>query len=360
VTAPDEPADVPPGSRPSHLRELWPGRQGPRNYLAGSEQRRLFWTVVPPALAVLLGLELLGIGWQPRSGAPPAGRAPQQPVDTRLEAVAGPRPEPGEVVIEPSFPVTAGPTPPRGASAEALDTVRDVAFFQTRDHAAWREIAATLRSERRSGERTATDGHPAGDPPVLAEVSFGELMGMPRSFRGRPVRIRGTLRRLEQLDPPAAAAEVGPYWQGWLEPEDGPAAPVIVHLLSLPTGMATGLNIRERVVVEGYFLKTAAYRAADGVRVAPLIVAAEPGRPRPAATSNAGSWNRSLGLVAAGTMLAVVSALGLGFLVSGRRRRGSPPADVDAALAGFEPESIEESLRRVAAAPEGQSDGAQP
>jgi len=127
---------------------------------------------------------------------------------------------------------------------------------------------------------------------------------------------------------------------------------VIVHLFALPSGMPVGMAIHEPVTVDGYFLKTMAYRAADGVRVAPLILAAEPVHRTPAASQTTDSlWTRSLGFLAAGTMLGVVAALGLGFLAAGRgRRRPATPPDLDATLAGFEPVPIAESLRRAAVA----------
>lgn len=315
-----------------------------RNFLTGTEYRRLFWRFMPPAIVMMLALE-----WLTRSAGPPTPQVGEPLIDTRIESFADSRPAAGTVVIAPSDGAT--PSSSGGAlaaSAEALARVRDVAFFRSADHAAWSEICGTLRAE-------------AGDParPPAPEVALGELLSMPRSYRGRPVRLRGTLRRLEQLDPPAGAREVGRYWQGWLEPAVGPAAPLIVHLLELPAGMPTGLAIREPVVIDGYFLKTAAYRAADGVRVAPLILASTVIRPK-AAAAQTSRGNRSLRLLAAGTLFSIVAALGFGFLAGGRGHRRHRPADapaLDAALAGFEPEPIAAALRRAAARDDEHSTG---
>ncbi len=306
-----------------------------RNFLTGTEYRRLFWRFMPPAIVLMLVLEWLTRSDVPR---PPAG---EPPIDTRIESFADARPAAGTVVIAPP----EGATPSSSdallaASAEALGRVRDVSFFRSADHAAWSEVCGTLRTEAGDAAR-----------PPAREVALGELLAMPESYRGRPVRLRGTLRRLEQLDPPAGGREVGRYWQGWLEPAVGPAAPMIVHLLDLPAGMPTGLAIREPVIIDGYFLKTAAYRATDGVRVAPLILASTAIRPvASSAATKPGDW--SLGLLAAGTLSAVVAALGFGFLAGGRGRRRHRPADapaLEAALAGFEPEPIAAALRRAAA-----------
>jgi hypothetical protein len=344
VTAPVEPDADLPSSDPGP-RSAGRGSNGrPRNFLSGAEYRRLFWRLMPPAILILAALE-----WMGRPDRPAVGPASNPPIDTRIEAVAGPPPEPGTVVIEPSVPFVSEEQGPLAASAVNLGRVRDAAFFRRADHAAWQEVAATVRSQAASGQPR----------PTPAEVSFGELMGMPRSFRGRPVRIRGTLRRLEELAPPADAIGMERYWQGWLEPADGAAAPVVVHLFALPSGMPVGMAIHEPVTVEGYFLKTMAYRAADGVRVAPLILAAEPVHRTPPASQTAGSlWTLSLRFLAAGTMLGVVAALGLGFLAAGRgRRRSATPPDLGVTLAGFEPVPIAESLRRAAVVDETGSDG---
>lgn len=115
--------------------------------------------------------------------------------------------------------------------------------------------------------------------------------------------------------------------------------------------MAAGMEIHEPVVVDGCFFKNMAYRAADGVRVAPLLLSRSP--TRPVATgggSGGGWWDLSLAAIGVVTMLAIVATIAIGFLAAGRNRRTSPPAgDLDAALAGVETVSIGESLRRVAA-----------
>ena len=115
--------------------------------------------------------------------------------------------------------------------------------------------------------------------------------------------------------------------------------------------MVSGLDIREPVEVSGFFLKNMAYRAGDGVRVAPLILAREPVRPGAGlADRGLGFWDRSISAVGVATMLAVVTAIGIAFLIVGRgRRRRLESTDLDVALSGVEPFSVADSLRRVAA-----------
>jgi hypothetical protein len=305
----------------------------PRNFLAPRERRRLFWAFMPPALIVVVALELFT-----RSSGPP-GPPPVPQIDTRLEAVAGPPPATDEVVIVPADEPPVARLEELSASPASLGRVRDATFFRQADEDAWLESLLTLQ------------GYEGRSLPPPQEVGFTEIFGQPKSFRGRSVRMRGTLHRLEQLRAPENNYAIDQYWQGWLEPAGGPASPIVVHLLELPEGMATGMEIHEPVVIDGCFFKNMAYRAGDGVRVAPLLLARSP--TRPAATgagSGGGWWDLSLAAIGVVTMLAIVATIAIGFLVAGRGRRATPRAgDLDAALAGVEPVSIGESLRRVAA-----------
>ncbi len=308
----------------------------PRNYLSATEHRKLFWAVMPPAIMVMVVLELfLRPLWEPT----PPPRAPE--VNTRYAAVVGPLPEGDAVVILPAeeMPDTIDESL-LGASLQALSSVRDATFFGSNDHEAWLDTFLTLQGER---------GRPL---PVPQDVGFTELFTQPRSFRGRAVRMRGTLRRLEKLDGRADEYGVEHYWQGWLEPAGGPASPVVVHFLRVPEGMANGLEIVEPAVVTGFFLKNMAYKAADGVRIAPLVLSLEPVRPPSAPADGMGDsfLNRSIMVIGVVTMLSLVSAIGIGYLMVGMgRRRRLDAAGLDPALSEVEPFSVSESLRNLAA-----------
>jgi hypothetical protein len=330
-----DPADLAGLPPPDDGPETPPPRR-PRNYLATGERRQLLWRVMPWALAVLLLLTWVERSWFPRGESRPA-----PPVDTRLEAVRPPAPGGDEVIVE-AEPELQEPEPEPGvlgAPATMLAQVRDDTFFRAGDTDAWLQTLLTIRDAGPGGPRRA----------AAQSVSFSELFGQPRSFRGRLVRMRGTLHRLERLDAPQNHYGIDHYWQGWLEPAGGPASPVVVHCLQLPEGMPSGMKIDEPVEITGYFLKRYAYAAADDVRVAPLVLALEPvRRPPPAAATGASS----LGTVALVSMAALIAATVLGIRLSGRQagRRGPAPAvDLADALAGHEPFSAADSLRRLGA-----------
>lgn len=166
------------------------------------------------------------------------------------------------------------------------------------------------------------------------------------------MRLRGVFHRLEQVRAPANDDGIGAYWQGWLELDGGPANPVVVQCLQLPAGMPTGMTIRVPAEVIGYFFKNWAYAAADTVRVAPLVMTSEPlWRPSPSPATGAGRGFDSLGAAVLATIVVVVAATWFGMASAGRRaarRDAGPPADLDAALAGVEPFSVDDSLRRLA------------
>lgn len=294
---------------------------------------------MPLGLAVFLTLSFLERGW--RAPLPPE---PPDP-DTALEAVEDPLPEGGVgVLVEPGdVRAATDDAGARSATDEALAAVRDDSFFREADLDAWLQTWLTLRD---SPARPARDS-PAR--PAVAEVSFAELFGQPREFRGRAVRLRGTLHRLEWLAGPATMPELDGYWQGWLEPAGGPASPIVVQFLELPAGMPTGMRIRESVVVTGYFLKRYAYQASDTVRVAPLVMSLRPTwRKIDAARPASGSPLAWVTL----TLVAVVGLSTAGWFLSGRPGRPMrSPADLSRSLAGVEPMTPPaEALRRLAIA----------
>lgn len=303
----------------------------PRNYLARDEQQRIFWRFMPPAVALILIASWVEQTWF-RQPAPP----PPPQVDTRLTNPLADAVVPDAVLIEQEpEPLAVEEGEVLAASPAALDRVRDDTVFRAADRDAWFEIWKTLRD------------HGPPPPAAVHRVTFSELFGQPRSFRGRPVAIAGTLRRLEQVDAPANDYGIDGYWQGWLEPEGGPASPIVVYFLDVPAGMQTGLAIAEQADVTGYFFKRWAYAAKDTVRLAPLVMAASPRWSPPPPSRPAIDFVAAL---TTGTILTVMVLTlgGIWLARRGRPSRASPPADLERALAGEEIVTTEEALRRLA------------
>jgi len=328
-----------------HPRDRRPTLAGPRNFLAPGERRRLFWLAMPAGVLLVTGLGWVERDWfpRPRASAPP-------PIDTRLEAVAGPPPRGDEVVMEgDAEPPGAASAVGRAADAASLARVRDATVFRDADNDAWFQVWKTIRA----GDADAALAAAARD------VSFRELFGQPKFFRGRPVRMKGRLRRTERLAAPRNDESVEEYWQCWLEPAGGPPSPVVIQCLSLPEGMPAGMAIDEPVEVTGYFFKNFAYNAADAIRVAPVIMTGRPfWRPAVPRSPRGLAGPGAATLVIAASLAAAVGAAWLGS-AAGRRRSPAPEsrvAGLDALLQDFEPLSVEESLRRRVTGPQDAAD----
>lgn len=311
-----------------------PPRRRPRNYLAPAERHRLFWIFMPPAIVVVLTIGWIERAWF-RRPEPPA--APQ--VDTALRGPFGPDTTPDAVLIEADQePIVADPEDV-GATLSALSKVRDDTVFREDDREAWFQIWLRLRS----GDQRALARAPV--PPT----SFSELFGQPRSFRGRLVRVRGTLHRLQHVQAPPNDYDFVGYWQAWLEPAGGPPSPIVVYFLQVPPGMPTGMDIDERVEVVGYFFKRWAYAAKDTVRMAPLVMAIEPiWKPK----ADVRPLVDSVGTIALVTMAALVLLTLLGVRLASRGGSVAappPPTDLSESLANVELFSPTEALRKLSA-----------
>jgi len=290
---------------------------------------------MPPALVAVLLL-----GWVERTWfrKPPPPLAPQVDTVVRDHFAEGTTPDAVLIQGDPE-PLIADPED-LGASIHALERVRDDTVFREEDREAWFQIWMTLRSSEQGSLAQA----------AVPPTSFSELFGQPRSFRGRLVRVRGTLHRLQRVEAPPNEYNITGYWQGWLEPAGGPASPIVVYFLHLPAGMPEGLSIDERVEVIGYFFKRWAYAAKDAVRTAPLVMAIEPiWRPK----TDVRPMFDSIGTAALVAMGALVLLTLLGVRLAGRgaaAAKPAAPADLTTSLADVELFSPEESLRKLSAA----------
>lgn len=102
---------------------------------------------------------------------------------------------------------------------------------------------------------------------------FVDLFRNPAAYRGKPVTLRGHVRRLVSY--PAGENDVGldTLYEAWVFTEDSQSNPAVVVCSEIPEGMPQGDQLNERVSVSGYFFKMYGYEARDTTRVAPLILA---------------------------------------------------------------------------------------
>lgn len=289
--------------------------------------------MMPPALALFLLLTWLERPWD----RPPPAATPQ--VDTMLRSADLQRTIDGSVIIEADPKPVWAAAEDLGATPESLATVRDDTVFRPGDDEAWFQIWQRIRSTgpealRRAGAR---------------RVGFAELFDQPISFRGRLIRFSGTIHRLQKVEAPPNGYGIDGYWQAWVEPDGGPASPIVVYFLGIPDGMPVGMKVCESVDLVGYFFKRWAYQASDAIRTAPLVMAAEPIWKRRSALTPGGTFIGGVALAGMAGLVAVTAAAI--WLADGPRRRrpAGPDVDLSTALAGIETLTPEESLRRLEA-----------
>lgn len=149
------------------------------------------------------------------------------------------------------------------------------------------QFAAALRAARRADASELT-ARPA--PPFSTYV---DVFRHPEEYRGRPVTLRGRLRRLVAYDPGPNDVEITRVYEAWLYPDDARGNPAVVVFTQKSDGLPLGGELHEDVQFSGYFLKLYGYDAQDTTRQAPLFLAADvqwSPRPRMVAAAAVPLW----------------------------------------------------------------------
>jgi hypothetical protein len=116
-------------------------------------------------------------------------------------------------------------------------------------------------------------------PDVLASraqtIGFVELFQQPKAFRGKPVTIEGSARRATYLKVDDPQATIDGYYRVIVWPKGGPAEPIFLYCLELPTGFPTGDEIQADITATGLFFKRMVYPAEreGDLRRAPAVIA---------------------------------------------------------------------------------------
>lgn len=115
------------------------------------------------------------------------------------------------------------------------------------------------------------------------QVGYLELFDQTDEYRGKPVAISGTVRLAYRVSAPRNDLGVKEYTVLWLKPKGGPNSPIVIYALQSPEGFPelkhkekdneTSTLDHEPIEVTGVFFKRWAYRAKDGSRVAPMVLA---------------------------------------------------------------------------------------
>jgi hypothetical protein len=155
-----------------------------------------------------------------------------------------------------------------------LGAIRDNTVFTNSEQDAWFRLLETL--QRTDVEQLERDS--------CGPVGFAQLYREPYAYRGRLVTVSGTVRLGYYRPAPQNIYGIAGYYMLWLRPV-GSTNPIVIYSLDVPAGFpdvkaieAAGRKpeLHEDVEFTGYFFKRWAYRAEDGTRLAPLILAKTP------------------------------------------------------------------------------------
>ncbi len=251
-----------------------------------------------------------------------------------------PRPAP-----EPPLRVEANPAPIEPDRSMEFETVTDRTPMSFRDNAAYAMLLERARS--RTPAELARESR--------RDVFLTHLWERPELYRGAPVHILGTALRIVRFE--SKLSKTGWLYEAWIVTPDARKYPYNCVFEEAPEGLPIGVDVAERVVFNGYFLKIMKYQAGDAPRGAPVLVGKLGWEPR-AADEPVKESNRVLfwSMVAIGLMFLVslfrwVFQL-FQFLQHPRRHEGAsetfrteiPPADLQAWVEsqGAEEDSHEE------------------
>jgi hypothetical protein len=248
---------------------------------------------------------------------------------------------------KPALQILAAASPPSPEVRQSLDdlqrtldavflkAVRDNTVFTDSEKDAWFRLFERLQQ----ADLSWLEGESRG------EIAFAQLYREPDAYRGQLVTVRGTVRLGYYRQAPRNLYGIGGYYLFWLRPV-GSTNPIVVYSLEVPEGFpdvraleAQGRKpeLFEDVQFTGYFFKRWAYRAEDGTRLAPLVLAKCPRwEPPLGGTGRVPGERPGLPALALGVLAAVLFAVVFVVTVYRLGRRPSAaaasPAATDAEL----------------------------
>ena len=131
------------------------------------------------------------------------------------------------------------------------------------------QIAAEIRAERRELNPGYVRRRPEDFP------QFVDLFTHSDFYRGRPVTLRGVMRKLTKFELGKNSLGLDHAYEGWVYTSDSQGIPTVVVFTSKDDRLPVNGDIQEEVQFTGYFFKTYGYDAQDMTRKAPMILAGE-------------------------------------------------------------------------------------
>ena len=256
-------------SRPSGSK-----RKPPPNYFSRKEQYRL---LILCAMLMLV-LVMMNEARKPQNwkwlwaGQAPVEVVTDEPIDTKLDATRPTLPDDGFTLSSSSGPNegdlgNAGPGEDSefmpGVTAELLASIKDNTVLRAAENEAWLTMLRIL-NETSDVELQSRS---------IGEVSFSQLFRQTDVYRGRLVTVKGTVRRLEEIQPRENDFGITELYRWIVEPEGGANSPIVVYSVDKPAAFPDQDDLREDATFNGFCFKRWAYSAGDGTRIAPLLLA---------------------------------------------------------------------------------------
>jgi hypothetical protein len=242
------------------------------------------------------------------------------------------RPEP----VDPPPATSPPPAPIEPDTSPEFAGLRDKSPLSFRDTAAY----ATLLERARGSSADALAAQARRD------LLFTHLWERPEKYRGVPVHLLGTARRVLSYE--SKLSRTGRLHEAWIFTPESQNHPYVCVFEDMPAGFPIGGDVSERVVFNGYFLKLMSYQAGDVPRAAPLLIGRLGWSPTAPASAKSGR----------GPFFWMILALGLMFLFSFSRwlmqmlrwltPRPQPSPSVRRPTEEIAPEALSDWLNSVA------------
>jgi hypothetical protein len=169
---------------------------------------------------------------------------------------------------------TTPPLPPPDDSLE-FRGIQDRAALNSRETPAYKLL---IERVRKATPKTLEDV-------ARRDVVFSQLIEDPERYRGLPIHIVGTVRRvLTQEVKDSEVFPSGTFYEAYVFTPDSQSYPYDIVFEKPPADLMVGDNINQRITFNGYFFKLMAYRAADKLRFMPMLVGRSPAAARADAT----------------------------------------------------------------------------
>ncbi|MEO6808280.1 MAG: hypothetical protein ABI353_04125 [Isosphaeraceae bacterium] len=157
----------------------------------------------------------------------------------------------------------ASPLPPADDAPE-FQGIRDKTVLGPNDMAAYATLFRRVQ-ETPAAELAAKARH---------DVVYSMLFDDPKRFRGLPIHLEGSVRRVlvhDDADPKVVSD--GRMYESWVFTPDSQNNPVVMATKTVPKTLPIGDEVLEHVSFNGYFLKQMVYRdGQNNLRFAPLLV----------------------------------------------------------------------------------------